>query len=109
LSGVDDDDVVLATVERLQRGVGAPRHVHVIAADVGGALQRGALRVAAREQQQHLQRQQNPQADVRWPCHPPPRELGSQQLPRKVIWRASLECKKTLQGPGLRPGLHQGS
>ena len=40
---------------------------------------------------------------------PPPRELGSQQLPGKVIWRASLECKKTLQGPGLRPGLHQGS
>jgi len=99
---------VLATVERLQRGVGAPRHVHVVAADVGGALQRGALRVGAREQQQHLQRQQNPQADVRWPCHPP-RELGSQQLPGKVIWRASLECKKTLLGPGLRPGLHQGS
>jgi len=85
LSGVDDDDVVLATVERLQRGVGAPRNVHVVATDVGGALQRGALRVGAREQQQHLQRQQNPQADVRWPCHPPARELGSQQLPGKVI------------------------
>ena len=53
-TGVDDDDIVLTDVERLDRGVGRPHHVDVVPASVCGTFQRTALGVGAREQQQHL-------------------------------------------------------